>query len=92
MKLTPLQLQALAKKTLEQWKASNVVHLKVDEKVLLERMTAILRNEVQKEADLERDVHAMLDQLERSHSGQFERHKMYPMLKSKMAKERKVIL
>ena len=64
----------------------------LDEKTLLEKMTGILRAETQKEADLERDVHAMLDKLEASHGGQFEEHKMYPMLKQKMAKERKVIL
>lgn len=92
MKMTPLQLQALAKTVLKHWQKDNVVRLKADEKAVLEKMTAILRAEVQKEVDLERDVHAMLDQLERSHGGQFERHKMYPMLKAKVAKERKVIL
>lgn len=92
MKLTPLQLQALAKKVLEHWKSSNVVTLKADEKVVIEKMTGVLRAEIQKEFDLERDVHAMMDQLERTHGGQFERHRMYPMLKAKMAKERKVIL
>lgn len=92
MKLTPLQLQAVAKTVLDHWKKANVVRLKGDERVVLEKMVAILRGEIQKETDLERDVHAMLDQLERSHNGQFERHRMYPLLKSKMAKERKVIL
>lgn len=92
MKLTPLQLQALAKKVFKHWQESNLVHPKADEKVILEKMVSILRAEVQKEADLDRDVHAMLDKLESSHGGQFERHKMFPMLKQKMAKERKVIL
>lgn len=92
MKLTPLQLQALSKKVFEHWRSANLIRPKADEKAILEKMTSILRAEVQKEADLERDVHAMLDKLESSHGGQFERHKMYPMLKQKMAKERKVIL
>jgi hypothetical protein len=92
MKLTPPQLMALAKKTLEQWKAINIVHFKADEKIVLEKMAASLKNELQKEIDLEKEVHKMLDQLERSHQGQFERHKMYPMLKAKLAKEKKVIL
>lgn len=92
MKLSPPQLQALAKKVLDHWKQTGVVTFKADEKVVLEKMVNLLKGEVQKEVDLERDVYAMLDKLERSHGGQFERHKMYPMLKSKMAKERKVIL
>lgn len=92
MKLTPLQLQSLAKNVFDHWQKNNLVHLKADEKAVLEKMTGILRAEVQKEADLERDVYAMMDKLEQSHGGQFERHKMYPMLKAKLAKERKVIL
>lgn len=92
MKLTPQQLQALASKVMAHWQKSNLVRLKADEKVVVEKMVSLLREEVQKEADLEKAVHAMLDQLERSHGGQFERHKMYPMLKAKLAKERKVIL
>lgn len=92
MKLTSPQIQALAQKVLEHWKKSNLAHLKVDEKDVLEKIGAIIRAELQREVDLEREVHAMLDQLERSHGGQFERHRMYPMLKNKLAKEKKVIL
>lgn len=92
MKLTPQQLQALATKVMAHWQKSNLVRFKADEKVVLEKMQSLLRAEVQKEADLEKEVYAMMDQLERSHGGQFERHKMYPMLKAKLAKERKVIL
>lgn len=92
MKLTINQMQALAQKVLNQWKQNNLAQFKADERVILDKMVAIMKNEIQKEMDLEKDVHAMLDQLERSHGGQFERHKMYPMLKNKMAKERKLIL
>ena len=41
---------------------------------------------------LDRACRALLDDLERSNSGQFQRFKMYPLLKQKLAKERKVIL
>jgi hypothetical protein len=92
MKLSPNQLHVLAKKILEQWKASGVAELKADEKVVLERIVALMKGEIQKEIDLDRAVHAMLDQLERSHGGEFERHKMFHLLKNKMAKEKKVIL
>lgn len=92
MKLTPQQLQALATKVMAHWQKSNLVRFKADEKAVLDKMQSLLRAEVQKEADLEKEVYAMMDQLERSHGGQFERHKMYPMLKAKLAKERKVIL
>lgn len=92
MKLTSNQMQALANKILGQWKQNNLTRFKVDEQRVLEKIVSIIRSEIQKEIDLEKDVNAMLEQLERSHGGQFERHKMYPMLKNKMAKERKLIL
>ncbi|MBX2987626.1 MAG: DUF507 family protein [Bdellovibrionaceae bacterium] len=92
MKLSPNQIQALARKILDHWKETHVVHFKADERVVQEKIEAVFRKEIQKEIDLDREVHAMLDQLERSHGGQFERHKMYPMLRNKMAKEKKVIL
>lgn len=92
MKLTSNQMLALAQKVLDQWKQNNLADFKVDEKIVLEKIQGVIRAEIQKEIELEKDVNAMLEQLERSHGGQFERHKMYPMLKNKMAKERKLIL
>ena len=91
MKMSPPQMNALALKVFEQWKQAGV-RVKTDDKTLLEKMVAIIRAELQRDVDLERDVNQMLDQLERSHNGQFERHKMYPMLKNKLAKERKLVL
>ena len=92
MKLTPLQIQALAKKTLEHWKKANLIDFKVDEKIVLDHLATILKREIQKEIDLENEAKAMIDKLEKSNPGQFERHKMYQMVKAKLAKEKKVIL
>ncbi len=92
MKLTPLQLQVLAKKTLEHWKKAGLVQLKADEKEVLDHMVSVMKAEIQKEIDLENEARKMVDQLERSHSGQFERHKMYVMVKNKLAKDKKIIL
>lgn len=92
MKLTPLQIQKLAEKVLQAWNSQNVAVYKVDEKKVLERAILAVKAEYDREAELERDVHKMLDQLEKSHGGEFERYKMYPLLKQKLAKERKLIL
>ena len=92
MKLTPLQIQKLAEKVLQAWKSQNVSEYKVDDHVVMERAVAAIKAEYEKEAELEREVHKMLDQLEKSHSGEFERYKMFPLLKQKLAKEKKVIL
>ena len=52
----------------------------------------LIKAELQKERDLDGAVNEMLDDLERSNPGEFQRFKMFPLLKKKMAKEKKVIL
>lgn len=91
-KLSTGQMTALAQKIMIEWKKNNVVTFKVDEKVVLTKIIDIMKLELQKEAELEREVNRMLDELEKSHAGEFQRYKMYPMLKQKLAKEKKVIL
>ena len=92
MKLTASQIQSLAEKVLDSWKKSNVIEFKTDEKKVLARMIEVLKQDLQKEFDLDREVNQMLDGLERNHQGEFERYKMYPLLKKKLAKDKKVIL
>ena len=92
MKLTPNQVQSLASKVLHHWMKQNLIQLKGTEAQVLQKLSGIIQSEVNKEAELERDVYKMLDDLERSNSGQFERYKMYPLLNQKLAKERKIIL
>jgi hypothetical protein len=92
MKLSNQHLEVIVNKVLKIWKEQNVIQFKVDEKKVYSRMLDALKADLQKELDLEKDVNKMLDDLERSNSGQFQRFKMYPMLKNKLAKEKKVIL
>jgi hypothetical protein len=92
MRLTQQQIQHLANSVVQKWKKNNVVTFKEDEKKVLARAVKALLDECQKEADLDREVNKMLDQLERTNSGEFQRFKMFPMLKQKLAKEKKVIL
>lgn len=92
MKLTAQQIQVLAEKILTQWKKQNLIVFKEDEKKVLARMVEIIKEDYEREAALDRDVNAMLDTLEKSNPGEFQRFKMFPILKQKLAKERKVIL
>jgi len=92
MKLTPLQMQKLVEKVFEQWKKNNVIIFKEDEKKVFARAVEAIKMDYQKEAELEVEVNKMLDQLERTNSGEFQRYKMYPILKQKLAKERKIVL
>lgn len=92
MKLSAQQIQVIAEKILNQWKKQNLIVFKEDEKKVLARMIEILKEDYDREAALDREVNAMLDQLEISNPGEFQRFKMFPILKQKLAKERKVIL
>lgn len=92
MKLTTSQLQIIATKVFESWKKNNVIVFKEDEKKVLNRMVEALKADYQKELDLETEVNKMLDQLERTNAGEFQRFKMYPLIKKQLAKEKKVIL
>lgn len=92
MKLTPLQMQKLAEKVIATWKAHDIVTFKVDEALVLKAAIEAIQADYQKEAQLDIEVNKMLDQLERSNPGEFQRYKMFPMIKQKLAKERKMVL
>lgn len=92
MKLSNQQIQTLASQILSHWKTSHYIRFKADEKKVFDRIVQSIQADLQKEADLEKEVNRMLDDLEKSHGGEFQRYKMYPMLKAKLAKERKVVL
>ena len=92
MKLTTSQIQRLSEKILKQWKAQNLITFKVDEKIVLKTIVDVVTLNLKKEEQLDQDVKDLMDKMEREHEGQFQRHKMFPMLKQKLAKERKFIL
>lgn len=92
MKLSNQQLEVIVNKVLNAWKNQKIIEFKADEKKVFQTMLDALKNDYQKELDLEKDVNKMLDDLEKAHSGEFQRYKMYPLLKQKLAKERKVVL
>lgn len=92
MKLSQGQIQRVVDLVIQSWKKQNLVTFKVDEKLVYQRASELVIKELQKEDELDREVHKMLDDLERSNSGQFQRYKMFPLIKAKLAKEKKIIL
>ncbi len=92
MKLTTSQIQRLSEKILNQWKSQNLITMRVDEKVVLKTIIDAISDDFRKEEALDNDVKALMDQMEKEHGTEFQRHKMFPMLKQKLAKERKIIL
>lgn len=92
MKLTTNQLQHIVERVFKHWKAKSIATFKEDEKKVLQRGIELLKEEIQKEVDLDREVNKKLDELERTNPGEFQRHKMFQLMKVKLAKEKKVVL
>ncbi len=92
MKVTEKQFKAMASAILESLKKNNIVTFKEKEEVVLQRAVSIIRADFQREADLDIEVNKMMDTLERQNPGEFQRYKMFPLLKKRMAKEKGIIL
>jgi hypothetical protein len=92
MKMTPNQINHLVELIFKSWHKANIPTFKVDEKKAFDRAVSLIKEEFNKEAELDREVNRKLDELERTNAGEFQRHKMFPMLKAKLAKERKIVL
>jgi hypothetical protein len=92
MRMNDKVLQRLVQYVFRELKANQTVIFKEKEEKVAQRALEILRGEMQKEAALDVEVNRMMDELERQNPGEFQRYKMFPMLKKRLAKERKIIL
>ncbi len=52
----------------------------------------VLKQNIEEERNLDQAVNAMMDTLEQQNPNSFERYKMFPLLKKKLAKQRGFIL
>lgn len=92
MKMTDRQAKRMAEAILKGLKDQKVIQFKEKEEKVLERATAVIRGDFEREAELDREVNRMMDDLERQNPGEFQRFKMFPMLKRRLAKEKGIIL
>lgn len=92
MRISDKQMRRMADAILRGLKEQKVITYKEKEDVVLERATAFIRADYQREAELDREVNRMMDDLDRQNPGEFQRFKMFPMLKKRLAKEKGIIL
>ena len=92
MKMTEKQVQRLVHFVFKSLKDSETVEFKQKEDQVFDRAVAIIKEELQREVALDREVNAMMDDLERQNPGSFERYKMFPLLKKRLAKEKGLVL
>lgn len=92
MKISDKQMKRMAEAILRGLREQQVITYKEKEDTVLERATAIIRADFAREAELDREVNRMMDDLERQGGEGFQRYKMFPMLKKRLAKEKGIIL
>jgi hypothetical protein len=92
MKISEKQMKRMADAIIQSLKEQKVIQFKEKEEMVRERATALIRSDFAREAELDREVNRMMDDLERQNPGEFQRFKMFPMLKRRLAKEKGIVL
>ena len=92
MKLTDKQTQRFVKFIFDELKAQDLITFKSKESDVFNRAIEIVKNNFREEELLDEEVNKMMDDLERQHSGEFQRYKMFPMLKKKLAQQKGFVL
>jgi hypothetical protein len=92
MRLQPPQIDRLVRNILDRLKEKNLIEYKASEKDVLARAVTLVTEDFKREDDLVKEVHKMMDELEKQNPGGFERHKMFPLLKQRLAKQKGIVL
>lgn len=91
MRLSQNQIQRLVQHIFNEIKKSSSVQFKVDDDKIKAKILAVIQKNIEDEAIIDRLVEDMMDQLERQNQT-FQRFKMFPMLKKKIAEQRGFVL
>jgi len=91
MKLSNHQLEVMINRVFQFWKQKNIATFKVDEKAAFQRALEVLKNEYELEKKIELEAKSMVEQLEKQNPD-MEPHKMFLMIKKKLAKDKGLIL
>ena len=92
MRITPIQIDRLVRKIFDELKNQNAIEFKDSEDKVFKKAVAYVVADFAKEAQLDVEVNKMLDQLEKKNPGEFQRYKMFPLLKKRMAQEKGIVL
>lgn len=92
MKVSEKQMKRMAEAILKGLKEQKVITFKEKEEIVCERALNFIKGDFIREQELDREVNRMMDDLERQNPGEFQRYKMFPMLKRRLAKEKGIVL
>lgn len=92
MRMTKLQVESLVRRVVLGLESKKLVQFNKGKDQILHKAKEIIESDYAKEAQLDEEVNKRLDQLEREQTADFQRYKMFSMLKKKMAEEQGIIL
>lgn len=92
MRLNQFQIESLSKKILSALEEKRLVTFREGKEKALKKTIETIEADYEEEKQLEIEVNSALDRLERQQSEGFDRHKMFKMMKKKMAEEKGIIL
>ena len=93
MRFTDDLVRRLCAAILSRWKAKGLIRPKTTDDALLTRMSAEIRQDIQREAELDRDAETLLEK----HMGKIEGTQansriLFQKIKERLAKERDIVL
>lgn len=92
MRLGNKQIRRMVSLVLKGLKEHEVVTFKQEEEIVFNRACELVLNNFKEERNLDQEVNLMMDDLESKNPGGFERYKMFPLLKKRLAKQKGIIL
>ena len=92
MKVLESQVQKMVACVFKELKNRNLVQFKAPEEKVFQHAVNLIKKDFDNERELEQEVHKMMDDMERKNPGSFERYKMFPLLKRKLAEKKGIIL
>ena len=92
MKLTHAHIESLVRRVLINLEKKQLIQFNKSKEAVLKKGKEIIDADFAREAKLDEEVMRMLDQIEQNQTDQFERHKMFKMLKKKVAEEKGIVL
>ncbi len=81
-----------AKKLVQTFENQKEIQLLKDSESVTREVILILSRDLEKEQDLEKETTRLLDELEQTQGSSFDRGKMRPLLKKKLAEKKGIVL
>lgn len=92
MRITEEEISRICHRVVASWKEKNLVSMKQSEGQIHAFLTASFVKNLQEEDQLNKDVEVMLKKYEAQIDAGMDRRKLFQMIKTQLAKERKITL